>query len=106
YKRKLDAWKAQVKPIQDQIDALTAAGREKLKKSRFMAFNPDVQESVRKPVSELTPLERWMHHRAQPFITLSDEAEEALVKKDDKARYEKLKAERDAYSSLYPGDLP
>ncbi len=105
YRRKRDAWKAQVKPIQGQIDALTAAGREKLKKSRFMAFNPDVQEVLGKPAAERTPLERWMYHRAQPFITLSDEAEEALVMKDDKARYEKLKAEMAAYSSLYPGDV-
>jgi len=47
-----------------------------------------------------------MYHRTRPFLTLVDEQEQNFVKKDDKPRYEKLKAELTQFASLYPGDLP
>jgi hypothetical protein len=106
YRRKLTIWEQQTKPIRDQIEALLEPGRQKLMHSRFIAYNPDVQAVVEKPESERTPIEHWMYHRTRPFLTLIDEPQENLVKKEDKERYEKLKAELAQFSSVYPGDLP
>ena len=106
YDRKLAAWKERTGPIRDRIGELTAASRVKLKHSRFMAYAPDVQAAVDKPAAERSPLERWMVHRSQSFLTLADEKEEKLIRKEDKEQYDKLLAELAQFADLYPGDLP
>jgi hypothetical protein len=81
--------------------------RDKLYHSRFIAYAPDVQAAVEKEVAQRSPLERWMVHRTEPFLTLSDENDwDKTLKGDDKARYEKLAGELKKYAPSYPGDMP
>lgn len=107
YNKKRAVWDEKTKPIRDEMAALLKPAREKLYHSRFIAYAPDVQAAVQKPADQRTPLERWIVHRTEPFLTLSDETDwDKTLKGDDKTRYEKLAEELKTYASLYPGDLP
>jgi hypothetical protein len=106
YRRRLAVWEEQTAPIRKQMDELLEPARKKLNHSRFTAYAPDVQAAVMKPAAERTPLERWMVHRSEPFLTLSDEHLEKTLKGEKKEQFEKLRAQLEQYASLYPGDLP
>lgn len=107
YAKKRALWDEQTKSVRDQMAALLEPARKKLYHSRFIAYAPDVQAAVEKPADQRTPLERWMVHRSEPFLTLSDEKEwDKTLKGDDKVRYEKLAEELKKFAPLYPGDLP
>jgi hypothetical protein len=107
YNKKRTVWEEQTKSIREQMAALIEPARKKLYHSRFIAYAPDVQAAVEKPEAQRSPLERWMVHRTEPFLTLSDEKEwDKTLKGDDKAKYEKLAEELKKFAPLYPGDLP
>jgi hypothetical protein len=107
YQAKLAVWQNETKTIRDQMEALLEPVRKKSVHSRYMAYAPDVQAAVDKPASARTPLERWMAHRAEPFLTLVDETDlPKALKGDDKTKYEALAAELKKFDSLYPGDRP
>jgi len=87
--------------------ALLEPARKKLYHSRFIAYAPDVQAAVEKPAAQRSPLEQWMVHRTEPFLTLVDEKEwDKTLKGDDKKRYEQLAEELKKFAPLDPGELP
>jgi hypothetical protein len=107
YNRRRTVWEEKTKSIRDQMDALLEPAKKRLYHSRFIAYAPDVQAAVEKPADQRSPLERWMVHRTEPFLTLSDEKEwDKTLKGDDKVRYEKLAQELKQFDPLYPGELP
>ena len=107
YQKKRAIWEEQTRTIRDEMAAILKPVRDKLYHSRFIAYAPDVQAAVEKQVAQRSPLERWMVHRTEPFLTLSDENDwDKTLKGDDKARYEKLAGELKKYAPSYPGDMP
>jgi hypothetical protein len=106
YRRKLALWNEKTQSIRSRMDALIEPARKKLYQSRFVAYAPDVQAAVQKPAAERTPLERWIVHRTEPFLTLIDENMEKTLKGQDKEEFAKLKHELDQFSALDPGPLP
>jgi len=107
YQKKRAVWEEQTKSIRDQMAALLEPARKKLYHSRFIAYAPDVQAAVEKPAAQRSPLEQWMVHRTEPFLTLVDEKEwDKTLKGDDKKRYEQLAEELKKFAALDPGELP
>lgn len=107
YNSKRLVWEEQTKSIREQMNLLLEPVRKRLYHSRFIAYAAEVQAAVEKPAEQRSPLERWMVHRTEPFLTLSDEKDwDKTLKGDDKVRYEKLAQDLKQFEPLNPGELP
>ena len=106
YRAQLAAWNEKTKPIRDQMDALLEPKRKALYDARFMAFTEEVQQAILKPVSERTPLERFMYSRAYGPLHPGDEEAAKGLKGADKEKWQKLEGELAQYASLRPAELP
>ena len=107
YGAQMARYRAEAKPVLDQIDALLAVPRAKFRKEYTERFPVEVQAVIYKAPAGRSPMDWQIYHKAIPQVEVPDSS--LLPKHLDaagKAKYKALLAELDRYQALLPQPLP
>jgi hypothetical protein len=100
----LEAYRAQIEPLDDAIEKLTAPFHKKLFDERVAQLPPDVQEIVRKPDNKRTVAEQKIFDDYYPVLRIDDGKLKEVMPKTAIAEFDALNKKRRAFKK--PGPLP
>src|SRR5262245_6776287 len=106
YRDKLAKWEKQAAPVLDQIAKFEAPVKTKLDAEFTAKFPKDIQEMMRKPLAERTPLERQLAALAYRQVQYEFDRIDTHVKGEAKAKLIELRKDLHRYDAVKPHDLP
>jgi hypothetical protein len=104
--RRLALWREAARDTLAQIEALEAPNRERAAQAAFEKFPEDIQQLLRKPAAERSPLDTQIYELAYRQISYEWARLQTHFKGDEKQRLEALNRELRAFDSLKPEPLP
>ncbi len=106
YEAKRSAWDEATAKIREEIAAIEAPYREKLKNTAINRFPEDIQAMTRKPPAERTPYENQIAYLVLRQVDAEYGGLEGALKSEDKDRVLELKRELEALKDEQPKALP
>lgn len=106
YDRKLATWSAKTATIRQQIDAIEGPVRAREAASMTSKFPRDIQEMLKKPVTERSPLEQQLATLAFRQIAFEYERIDTKIKGADKDRLLELRKQLAKFDVEKPVPLP
>ncbi|MFO0811399.1 MAG: DUF1553 domain-containing protein [Gemmataceae bacterium] len=106
YREKLAAWEAKTADIRAKIAKLEEPARKAAEKDAMSKFPPDVQELIKKPVAERTPLEHQVATLAYRQIQYEFDHIDKKLKEPAKSEVLKLTKQLAAFDAIKPKPLP
>ena len=103
---KLANWEAKTADIRREIAALEDRYRVKAERDAVSKFPEDIQEMIRKPVTERSPLEQQLAELAYRQVYYEFDRLDRLFKGEDKERLLALKRRLAEHDSEKPAPLP
>ncbi|MDB6022997.1 MAG: hypothetical protein JWQ04_2854 [Pedosphaera sp.] len=113
YREQRALWEEKTRAIRDEMSDLEAPGSAALVKEYFDKYPAEIQAALKKPASDLNPMDRWLVWKANQYLgpdshefVGATSAVMGKLKPDAKKRWQELKAELDTFAALRPADLP
>ncbi len=106
YRNKLAKWAQQAAPVLEQIAKLEAPVRKKLDAEFTSKFPKDIQDMMRKPAAERTPLEHQLAALANRQVQYEFDRIDTHVKGEAKAKLVELRKDLHKFDAFKPADLP
>ncbi len=106
YRARQAAWEAATAAIRRQMAAIEAPYRQRHFEDARAKFPPDVQKAIDTPPEKRTPVQRQLYALARNQLEISTADLVGRMNKQDRKRWEKLKARLDAFAHLKPPELP
>ena len=103
---RLAGWEAKTADIRREIAALEERYRVKAERDAVSKFPDDIQEMIRKPVAERSPLEQQLAELAYRQVYYEFDRLERLIKGEDKERLLALRRQLAEHDSAKPAPLP
>ena len=117
YERKLAAWEETTRPIWDEMAALLMPERTHTPEQLLSRYPDFVIETIKKPESDRTPIEKWMAHllrtkdctscplKPKPYLDPHFRSVAKKLKGDAEKRFDELDAGLEALAHLKPPDI-
>ena len=102
----LAGWEAKTADIRREIAALEERYRVKAERDAVSKFPDDIQEMIRKPMADRSPLEQQLAELAYRQVNYDFDRLERLFKGEDKERLIALKRQLAEHDSTKPAPLP
>ena len=99
-------WEARTRDTRVALEALEQPVREKLVRGKRMPFTPEVQDAIDTPPAKRTALQWQLFLKVSPQLEVKDEDIGKAMKGEEKARWERLRAEMAREAPKKPSDLP
>ncbi len=106
YEQQLARWEEATRALRARIDEIEAPHYRALAESSINRFPPDIQEMIRKPVEERSPLEHQLASLAERQVNGSQSAVKSRLKGEVLTLWEDLQLELDKFNALKPAPLP
>lgn len=106
HRSQLVEWEGKTRDIRLEIAALEKPYREEAEKKAVAMFPEDIQNIMRKPESERTPLETQLAGLARRQVLYEWERLDRRIKGENRARLAELRKQLEAFNPEKPGDLP
>ncbi len=106
FKAKKAVWEEQTKPVRDQIALLLEPFKKELLQDFVDKYPPEIQAILAKPAGERNPFEWQMYHKAEPYLTIEDDAAAKTLKGDARKKYQALLADLKKFEASDPGEPP
>jgi mono/diheme cytochrome c family protein len=106
YKQKLQKWEEATAEIRREIDEIEAPHKEAAGEMAIKKFPEDIQELIRKPVSERTPYEHQIADLAYRQVLYEHARFHSRIKGDQKDRWEELRKQLAKFDHLLPSAPP
>ncbi len=103
---RLTSWEAKTADIRREIAALEERYRANAERDAVSKFPDDIQEMIRKPVANRSPLEHQLAELAYRQVYYEFDRLERLIKGGDKERLIALKRQLAEHDSVKPAPLP
>jgi hypothetical protein len=107
YEAKMAKYREAAKPVLDKIATLVEPAQKAFRHEYTVRFPDEVQDVLKKPEAERSPLDWQVFHKAIPQVMVTDDY--AMGKKGtpaQKAEYKQLQGELAAFKHLLPAPLP
>jgi Protein of unknown function (DUF1553)/Protein of unknown function (DUF1549)/Planctomycete cytochrome C len=106
YRERFAKWEKQAAPVLEQIAKLEAPVKSKLDAEFTAKFPKDIQDMMRKPPAERTPLETQLAALAYRQVLYEFERIDTHVKGEAKAKLIELRKDLHKFDGVKPPDLP
>jgi hypothetical protein len=106
YKQKLQQWEEATADIRREIAKIEAPHMEAAGEMAIKKFPEDIQELIRKPISERTPYEHQIADLAYRQVLYEHARFHGRIKGDQKDRWEELKKQLAKFDHLVPSAPP
>jgi hypothetical protein len=106
HREQLVRWEAATAEVRREIDRIQTPYREKAANTAINKFPPEIQDMIRKPMLERTPLEHQLAELAYRQVTYEFNRLEAKIKDEDKQRLVALRKKLTEFNKLKPALLP
>jgi len=103
---RLASWEAKTADIRREIAALEERHRTKAERDAVTKFPDDIQEMIRKPAADRSPLEQQLAELAYRQVYYEFDRLERLIKGEDKERLLALRRQLAEHDSTKPAPLP
>jgi len=105
-KQQIARWEKMTEELREQIAAIEQPHRKSAGRGAVEKFPPEIQEMVRKPVAERTPLEHQLAEMAYRQVKPEFKSVAGRIKGEEKKRWEALKKELAKFDKHRPQNLP
>lgn len=99
-------WETKTADIRREIDSLEARYRARAAEDAITKFPDDIQEMIRKPAAERSPLEQQLAELAYRQVTYEYGRLDRLIKGEDKERLIALRRQLAEHDAAKPAPLP
>ncbi len=106
WQAKQDLWEQKTADIRKQIDAVIQPRYKTRYQERLTRFPEEIQAVLNMPAEKRNPFEWQMYQKAKAQVTFSEADIAAMLKGDDKARYNELKKQLAVFDKIKPAPLP
>jgi hypothetical protein len=106
YQSRLAAWEDATKNIRSEMEELTAAKREELRKYALTKFRPELQEAETTPADKRTPYQRQIAAMAERQMDREGKTAPTKLPEEKKKRYQELEAKLAAAEPRRPEPPP
>jgi hypothetical protein len=103
---RLAAWEDATKDIRSEMEEMTAAKREELRKYALTKFRPELQEAETTPADKRTPYQRLIASMAERQMDREGKTAPTKLPEDKKKRYQELEAKLAAVEPHRPESPP
>jgi hypothetical protein len=99
-------WEEKTKDIRAEMDKIVEPALAKLFKENFDKFPPEIQDSVRTPPDQRTPIQWQMYYKSKPQLDHSPEDVAKKLKGAERKRWAELNAELAKFNDIKPPESP
>ncbi len=103
---KMAVWEEKTRSVREQMNSIEDPKRKEIYDDFFRKYPPEIQAAIVKPAAERTPIEWQMYYKAKPNLYPDEETVVNGLKREDRKKWDALKAELDQYAPLKPPELP
>ncbi|SIO45026.1 Concanavalin A-like lectin/glucanases superfamily protein [Singulisphaera sp. GP187] len=107
YRAELAAWEAKTADLREQIAKIESSYRKRAAQEAIESYPAEIQELVRKPVAQRTPLEQQLGDQVDRRLVIYEAGRlEGWIKGEEKTRLQALRQRLAAFDREKPEPLP